>query len=194
MRLGLAGASELARELGITQARVREHLRTLLRHGLVEVAFARAGGPGPRERVWRPTPKGRGSARPHGAPSLLVLFMRATRGRVGTETFVELLRETAHLLAGEYHPAEEIPLRKRITVLRGLLDDIAVASRLEEIPRLYRLHLLSPSPWEPWISPAETGIFYRTLAEDLLGIRVELMTPSAAHRALHTLQFHKGLN
>ncbi len=192
--MGLAGASELARELGITQARVRQHLRTLMRHGLVEVAFARAGGPGPRERVWRPTPKGQGNARPHRVPSLLALFMRATRERVGRETFVELLRETARLLAAERGPAAGAPLSERIKALRGLLDELAVASRLEELPPVYRLHLLTLSPWEPGITASEAGLFYRALAEDLLATEVELLSPSAPHRAVHTLQFHEVLN
>lgn len=194
MRLGFAGAGELARELGITRARVREHLRTLMRHGLVEVAFTRAGGPGPRERVWRPTPRGQKNIRPYEIPSLLALFMRATRERVGEGMFAELLRETAHLLADEHRPGKRIPLQERIVVLRDLLDGLAVASRLEEAPGLYRLHLLSPSTWESLIAPAETGVFYRALAEDLLGVPVEPVPPSEPHRAVHTLQFHKILN
>ncbi len=190
VRMGLAGASELARELGITQARVRQHLRTLMRHGLVEVAFARAGGPGPRERVWRPTPKGQGNARPHRVPLLFALFVRVTRERVGRETFVELLRETAHLLAAERGLATDAPLPERIKALQGLLDELAVASRLEKSPPVYRLHLLTASPWELKIAVSERGVFYRTLAEDLLGIEVELLSPSTTHRAVHTLQFH----
>jgi len=194
VRLGLAGANELAQALGITQARVRQHLRTLLQHGLVEVAFVRGDGPGPRERVWRPTLKGQGNVRPYRVSSLFALFMRATRERVGQEMFVDLLRETAHLLAVEHSLAASTSLYERIKALQGLLDELAVASQLEELPLEYRLHLLTLAPWEPGIASSETGLFYCTLAEDFLDTRVELLSPCVTRRAVHTLQFHKAMN
>jgi len=180
--------------LGITQSRVRQHLRTLLRYELVEVAFARMGGPGPRERVWRPTPKGQWRVRPQKTGSFLVLFLQITRRRAGKKIFAELLQETAHLLAQRRHPNRDTPLSERIALLRDLLDELAVASRLEEAVRIYRLHLLTPSPWEISIAASETEIFYRTLAEDLLEVQVEPVPSTDLRQAIHTYQFPKTLN
>jgi hypothetical protein len=85
-------------------------------------------------------------------------------------------------------------LSGRIALLRDLLDELAVASRLEEAVRIYRLHLLTPSPWEISIAASETEIFYRTLAEDLLEVQVEPVPSTDLRQAIHTYQFPKTLN
>ncbi|MGY4707712.1 hypothetical protein ACVNPS_08210 [Candidatus Bipolaricaulota sp. J31] len=185
--LGLAGASELSRELGITRERTRQHLRTLSRHGLAEVAFTRGGRRGRRERVWRPTAAGQARARPQWGRLLLVTFLRVAARKLGPEAVAELLQEAARQLVKEMRPERATLLGDRVSVLRGLLDELAVASRLEEAAGIYTLHLLTSPSWEATVPEAPT--FYRALAEEVLEVEVEAGVHVDIRRGTYFLLF-----
>ena len=127
VRLGMAGAGELAETLGVTPAAVRGHLNSLHRRGLVEVAFRRSGAAGPRERVWRATARGLSQARPHRFPYLLTAFLHTMGERLGMEGLAEVLGEAARQLARNHPPLSGASLPQRLQHLRELLDTLGVA-------------------------------------------------------------------
>ena len=176
VRLGMAGAGELAETLGVTPAAVRSHLNSLLRRGLVEVAFRRSGAAGPRERVWRATASGLSQARPHRFPYLLTAFLHAMRERLGMEGLAELLGEAARQLARAHPPPSGASLPQRLQHLRELLDTLGVATCYEEKEGAHELCLVSSLLPREFSRYPEMYVFHRALTEEILGVPVELTT------------------
>jgi len=174
VRLGMAGAGELAETLGVTPAAVRVHLNSLLRRGLVEVAFRRSGAAGPRERVWRATASGLSQARPHRSPYLLTAFLHAMRERLGMEGLAELLGEAARQLARARPPPSGASLPQRLQHLRELLDTLGVATCYEEKEGAHELCLISSLLPPEFSRCPEMYAFHRALAGEILGVAVEL--------------------
>jgi len=189
VRLGVAGAGELAQELGITPAAVRQHLRTLLERGFAEVTWVRTGRPGPHERVWRATPKGQGRVRPQRFALLLGAFLRAAKARLGAEGLVGLLEGVARYLAREIKLEKGVPFTQKVAHLQQFLGELAVATRLRKEGDEYELGIVNPILPDDFSHFPEAYTFYRTLAEEVLGVEVELILQLDSRQGPCVLRF-----
>lgn len=191
VRLGMAGAGELAEALGVTTAAVRGHLNSLLRSELVEVAFRRSGAAGPRERVWRATPSGLSQARPRRSSYLLSAFLLAMKASLGMRGLAELLAEAARQLARTHPISEGASFPERVHHLRDLLDELGVATRHWEEGEIQKLllknYLLTPE----FSRYPETYAFHRALAEEVLGVEVEIELAADPRQGVCVLRFRK---
>jgi len=172
VRLGAAGAGEIAELLGITPVRVRQHLNKLLSQGLVTVVSHRGGGPGPRERLWKATPLGVSRARPNRAPLLLSAFFRAAREKLGMSGLASLMEEITRQVANANPPPSSFS--ERVRYLRELLDSLGVSTVLKEERGTYLLQITNSVFPPEFSSYPEVYAFYRVLAEEVLGTSVEL--------------------
>jgi predicted ArsR family transcriptional regulator len=119
-------ASELAAELGVTVAGVRQHLDALAERGLVEATTQRPRGRGRPATTWSLTPLADGFF-PDRHADLTVSLIRSLRSSLGEEGLSQVIRARDAELVDGYRDrldrAGKGSLRRRIAALARLRTD-----------------------------------------------------------------------